>query len=454
MKISSKILIIFGVVTASIVLLLSGLVYFFASQNAYTDFYKRLELRAVLSAKMAFEKHEKNTAAINELRQQFMEKLPAEHEYFLKIDSAGHVINTQLPSLSNDFFGEVMLGKTAFYRDGNRFYAGIYYHQNGVEQIVVTSALNDYGTQFMGNLRNLLLTSFAIKALLLLAIGYIFMRQVLRPVHQLRDSVEDISSRNLHLRLDVKDNKNEIGQLALTFNKMLDRLETSFESQNNFVSNASHELGTPLTAIIGEAELALSRERCVKDYQQSLATILRQAERLDHITKSLLSLAQTGFEGKKIVWEQLRMDELLLHAKATIDLLNPDNKVFIDYSVMPDNEEKLLLKGNAKLLQLALTNIITNACKYSNNQEVQVSLAATDNNIIVFVKDKGIGIPEKDMPYIFDPFFRAGNVGQFKGYGIGLPLARNIINIHNGDIIVHSKENKGTTIQLKFPGLA
>ncbi|MBP1652745.1 MAG: histidine kinase, partial [Bacteroidetes bacterium] len=216
---------------------------------------------------------------------------------------------------------------------------------------------------------------------------------------------------------------------------MLDRLETAFETQNNFVSNASHELGTPLTAIIGEAELALNKQRSDAEYRQSIQVILGEAERLEHITKSLLRLAQTGFGGKGQQRERIRVDELIFSVKDTIDQINPDNKVL----------------GDAQLLHLAFSNIVQNACKYSDNHPVSVALAATDTNIILLIQDQGIGIPASELPFIYDPFFRASNTSGYKGYGIGLPLSRNIIRLHGGNIIVNSQQGKGTEIRITLP---
>ena len=123
----------------------------------------------------------------------------------------------------------------------------------------------------------------------------------------------------------------------------------------------------------------------------------------------------------------------------------------MDISMLPDNPKKLKVQGNEQLLHLAMTNIINNGCKYSNFQQVKVSLGATDNNVYIIIKDSGIGIPDSEMDKIYDPFFRASNTKDYEGYGIGLPLARNIVRIHNGELIVNSKENVGTTVQIRFP---
>ena len=120
-------------------------------------------------------------------------------------------------------------------------------------------------------------------------------------------------------------------------------------------------------------------------------------------------------------------------------------------SLLPENPAKLKVKGNEQLLHLALSNIISNACKYSDYKVVHVSIGASDQNVFVIIKDQGIGIPDSELKYIYDPFFRASNTLKYEGYGIGLPLTRNIIRLHQGEIIVSSIMQQGTTVQINLP---
>jgi signal transduction histidine kinase len=263
--------------------------------------------------------------------------------------------------------------------------------------------------------------------------------------------VNQISSENLNIRLQGSVNDDELGELVKTMNVMLDRLETSFETQNNFISNASHELNTPLTSIIGEADVALARERSAEEYKETLKSILGEAEKLDKKTKALLYLAQTGFNGKAMKFDKVRVDQLIFDVQETVNRISPQNKLEIDFSTFPDSPEKLKVKGNEQLLHLALSNIILNACKYSHNKPVKVSLMHNRQTITIMVKDWGIGIPKNEIQHIYDPFFRASNTGNFEGYGIGLPLTRNIIKMHNGELIVASEENGGTLVEIKLP---
>lgn len=263
--------------------------------------------------------------------------------------------------------------------------------------------------------------------------------------------MENISSENMQMRLPVPQTDDELSTLTHTFNGMLDRLEAAFESQKNFVSNASHELNTPLTSIIGEADVVLSKPRTPQEYQEALTTILEEAEKLNKKTKALLFLAQTGYNGKVVKFDKVRIDQLILDVKETVDKIYPANQVLLDFSLLPENPENLLVKGNEQLLHLAISNVIMNACKYSNNDTVRVSLGASAQQIILVVKDKGIGIPANEIKYIYDPYFRASNTNPFEGYGIGLPITRNVVKMHQGELNVSSVLNQGVAVEIKLP---
>lgn len=454
MKIQVKTALLFTIVTGGIILFLSLAVYFFAGHFTFNDFLKRLELRAKIAARIHFEKDETSTAAFSELRQQYLSALPQEKVYVLAYDSVARKLTHHAGlNLPENFYQSVILqnGKTAFTDIRHVEYAGILYRNGSNQQyLVISSAVNEYGDEVLKNLQKVLITTFIAAVITVFTVGIFFSRRIFAPVREITDRVKDISAHNLHLRLQEGSGKDEITALAQTFNNMLDRLETSFETQNNFVSNASHELRTPLTTIIGEAEIALSKERPEQTYRQSLQVILREAARLQHLTASLLKLAQSGFDGQKQEWGILRMDELLLNVKRTVDEIEPNNRVRI--SLHPPEDERLLcVKGNDHLLNLALSNIVLNGCKYSDNKSVLLSLATSDSRIVIAVVDEGIGIPPAEVKYIFDPFFRASNTNHYEGYGIGLPLTHTIIRLHKGDIKIQSQVGKGTTVVVTLP---
>ncbi|RYD90892.1 MAG: HAMP domain-containing histidine kinase, partial [Sphingobacteriales bacterium] len=238
--------------------------------------------------------------------------------------------------------------------------------------------------------------------------------------------------------------------LAKTFNGMLDRLETSFEIQANFINNASHELKTPITTIIAESEIALLKERTTDEYEQVLLNIHQQASRLGNLTESLLKLTQTGYDGKKQVQDIARIDDLLLDVKASLDRLHPNNRITINLGNIPDDEALLTLPCNRPLLELALGNIISNGVKYSNNDAVFVNLTTAKDQLKITITDIGIGIPPEDIPFLYEPFFRGKEAAKYNGYGLGLPLAMKIIKMHRGELLIQSEPGKGTVVSIVF----
>ncbi|GGE96192.1 Signal transduction histidine kinase [Chishuiella changwenlii] len=424
---------------------LTTYIYYSFSNFEFIDFYKRLETRVNV---ITTEKDKNNE--ISYLLNSSLESLPSEKEYVIPIKD-GNIADKILPE--KVILQTLKNGKYE-YNEGNLFYSSLLYNdKKGESFLIAVSAKNPNYSTHITYLRNLLIISVLFSILLMIFIAQLVYNTLIKPVKKIIKDVNKINYENLYLRLEVLHRKDQdpISELGHTFNGMLNRLETAFETQKNFISNASHELNTPLTSIIGEAELVLSKDRDKKEYEKSLCNILREAENLNNKTKALLFLARTGFDGKTQKFDIVRIDEILLNVKDNLQKINEGYKIRIDFSMLPENPSMLRIRGNEQLLHLAIANIVSNACKYSNNQEVRLALGATNHSIIIIIKDYGIGIPDDDMKYIYDPYFRASNTLNFEGYGIGLPLSRNIIRMHNGELIVQSKENVGTTVQISFP---
>lgn len=454
MKIQTKTTILFTVLTATIFLILNVTVYFFVRSFSNNDFEKRLELRTKISAKLKFEEGQLSTKAFKEMQQLYLEKLPNENAQIFKVEvSDFNSFESPIKELPTKFFRQIIAdsSKTTFYENSFRNYAGILYRDETGYYFVVESATNQYGRKMMQYLLFIKIASLLISTVLIFSVGMYFSKKTFQPIRSVINSVKRISEGNLHIRLKELESSDEIAELTSTFNQMLVRLETAFEMQNNFIGNASHELRTPLTAIVGEADFALAKPRSVEEYQQSLQQIVVQSEKLQQLTKGLLALAQTGFDGKTQLWEIIRVDQLIFDVKDNCDAILPQNNIKIAFDNLPTNEESISIKGNADLLKIAITNIALNACKYSDNKEVKISLCLQLNEVIIKIEDKGIGIPEEELKSIYDPFFRASNTKSYDGFGIGMPLSKNIIHLHTGQISVQSVVNVGTTVQITLP---
>ena len=451
MKTQNKIILLLSSILLSFILVFGGFIYYTFTQYSYQDFHERLHIRAVTTAKIQLEYHREGSY-LKSFKAEYLEKLANEKDYIFALDTLKDfsALSKSL-NVSSTFLNDAIKLKESYFNKNGVFFTGISYTVEGKNYLVIVSAENYYNTHHVVFLRQLLFGAFIISLLLIFFVSYWFSLKITKPLKEIMGDINKIGTDNLYLRLEGNNQNHELGSLILTFNQMLDRLETSFEAQNNFVSNASHELRTPLTTIIAEADLSLSRKRDTKHYEDSLKVILTEAEKLNTKTQALLFLAQTGFKGKELHFETVRIDELLLECKSTIDKIHPNNHVALNFSSLPENPESLLITANPQLLLLAISNIISNGIKYSNNQPVTVKVESVDETIKLTVSDLGIGIPNKELPYIYDPFFRASNTSNFEGYGIGLPLARNIIRIHKGELHVFSNIPMGVIVEIRIP---
>ena len=447
-----KITILLIISISLILFFLGSSVYYFLSNYSYADFYKRLEVSVSVAEKRHFESNHKDAQVLKNIREEHLELLSDEKEYILYCPSETAIKQiAETNSIPINLLNLVYTQKFANFQKDDIFYYGKKRETPKGFYFVIVSAKNYYNSHHLILLRKVLLVGGFISILIIIYLTYLFSKRFFDPIDKIITKVNSISTDNIHLRLDDIKNTDEIKRLTTTFNNLLNRIEIAFETNKNFISNASHEFGTPLTAIIGEADVALLKDRTPVEYKEALQKILKQSERLNKISQSLIFLAQIGYKENKFNYSIIRTDELILQANEIMNQLIPKNNIKIDFELLPENPKKLKVMGNKDLLMLAITNIMTNACKYSSNKPVIVSLASTNNEIVLIIKDQGIGIPESELPFIFDPFFRASNTTAYDGYGIGLPLSQNIIKIHKGELMINSVLHKGVTVQVKLP---
>nr|WP_315221685.1 HAMP domain-containing sensor histidine kinase [uncultured Flavobacterium sp.] len=450
MDIRKKITITYVALSTFSTLLLCIVVFVLFRANNQYYFLKRLEDRAKIVASIHFQKDLEKIKYYRNLKKNGLEELIEEEEFVLRVNSQNSFeYNTNL-NLPNEFYTNILKTGKDFFEVDNKYYLGQIFTESNQKYIVIVGARDRKGKTT---------TVYIVKIMLFGGIGFVFLafflgrflaKRVINPVARITKEVNRISASNLHNRLPEVKNSDEISDLTATFNDMLDRLETSFEIQANFINNASHELKTPITTIIAEAEIMLLKDREVAEYKESLENIYSQASRLGNLTESLLKLTQTGYDGKKQVLDIARIDELLMEVKSDLDKIFPDNRVSIKLNFAPKDSNLLLLPCNKPLLELAINNIITNGVKYSDNNEVFVTLSANQDMIRITINDIGIGIPPEDIPHLYEPFFRGKIATKYIGYGLGLPLASKIIRMHDGELQVQSEENKGTIVTIIF----
>lgn len=290
-----------------------------------------------------------------------------------------------------------------------------------------------------------------VSLVLFFIVGWFFSGRALKPISDVVKKVEDISITSLNLRVLEGNGADEIGRLAKTFNKMLERLETSFGMQKTFIANASHELMTPLTSINGQLEVLMMKDRSAIEYKSALESVLDDIKSLIDLSNRLLLIARTSAEDPVNFNKKLRIDEILWQTQEEITRFNNSYHINISMDNSLTDSDQMIIVGDDSLLKVAVSNLIDNACKYSSDRTVDIKFRHIEKFIEVVFADRGIGIPDKDLQKIFEPFYRGTNTHSISGSGIGLPLVNQIIKNHNGTMKISSQLGKGTSVTILLP---
>jgi two-component system sensor histidine kinase ArlS len=338
-----------------------------------------------------------------------------------------------------------------FFSVGKKEAVAYHYTDNNSRMVVITAAEDQEGKQNLHSLLNILLLSFLIGNIFVLVSGYFFSNGLLLPVQKITRDVAEISAQNLARRIETGTTKDEWYNLSRTLNELLNRLQESFELQRRFISNASHELSTPLTSISSQLEVALQRERDAGEYKKVMRSIYQDVQHMSKLTQSLLEFAKASGNPGGLEIDLVRIDEILLALPADVAKINPAYSVQIYFDDLPEEEDKLLVFGNETLLASAIRNIVVNACKYSQDNKASVHLQLSGHYLLIVVVDKGPGIPQEELKNIFQPFYRVEDNRTAGGFGLGLSLAERFIKIHKGSIEVLSAVGEGTSFTIKLP---
>jgi len=301
----------------------------------------------------------------------------------------------------------------------------------------------------IAQLRNIILV--ALPAVLILAAvgGFLLARKSLAPMVAISDQAEHISAKNLSERLKVTNPEDELGHLAAVFNALLSRLDASFHVMREFTADASHELRTPLTIVQGEADVALSHEHSVSEYQQSLSIIRDQSKRMARIVSDMLSLARADAGERQLSKEDLYLNDLVMESCHTAQALATPKCIQLSCEASED----LVFHGNEELLRRMIFNLIDNAIRYTPaGGSVSVKLTFEPAAAHLVVSDTGIGIPAECVERVFDRFYRVGDARTRTngGSGLGLSIAKLAAESHQGSVELTSEPGRGSTFTVNL----
>lgn len=454
MKIKYKITILFILLVSAILLLVSSFVYYVSSEERLTLFQNKLKGRANNDAQIFSIFKDSSESILRKIDNSSMLHMEdksvvifsEQHEiiYEFYSDAENLTTFTKYHLEQAEKFGE-------YYFKVGDLEALTYLHEDASQKIIVgIAAYDEYGYERLEQLKNVLITTFLLGIFIATFVGLIFTRQLLTPLSTIIHTVRNISANDLNQRITVKDSQDELGLLSKTFNELLDRIQQSFNTQRRFISNASHELSTPLTSMNSQLEVMLQKERSTEEYKTVLRSLQEDILHLRMLTKSLLEMAKAGSQGS-IDLVEVRMDELLFRVIADVHKIDPLFTASFDFGDFPEDEEDLLVFGNPELLYSSFRNLVENACKYSNDHTAKVLMNVKNDSIIVSIQNNGDVIPSTELEQIFQPFYRGEAALNVKGFGLGLSLTQRIIRLHKGLIHVISNQQEGTVFTVNLP---
>lgn len=452
MKIRTKLTIRYTAVTATVFLILMGMIWFLSENNRKNIFFRDLKKEGITKANL-FLQNKVDAATMQSIylnNSEFIDEVEVavyDTDFNLLYHDAKEIDRVKE---TREMIDRIIREKSIEFFEGGYQVVGLLYPFNGKDYVITAAAFDGYGYAKVDALRNILLALWMIGLAILAVVGYFLSRGALSPVSNIVRKVEKITAFNLGERIPVTNGKDELDELAITFNHTLDRLEQSFEAQKMFVSNVSHELRTPMAALIGGLEIALLKERPVDTYRKAIEDALVDADKVVKLSEGLLNLARASYQPEQIKMEEVRLDELLLDARELVLKANNTYKVTLIFDEEADDDAVITVSGNAYLLKTAFVNLMENNCKFSADRTSSVQISFYGEKSILRFSDSGIGIPEEDMEHLFTPFLRGSNRNYAVGNGIGMALVQKIVQLHKGNIRVHSYPGEGTVFVVEL----
>ncbi len=335
----------------------------------------------------------------------------------------------------------------------NNFANYTYLEKQGKRYLIVLATHDSEAASLSRSLIKLITISFLLASLFVFAFGWWLSARWFSPLHRIVEQVENIDTAQLSERMPSAGLKGEWQKMSNAFNGLLARLQNSFDMQGRFISNASHEMSTPLTSVTNQIDVALRKPRENEVYVAVLRSVQADVMHMSALTQQLLQLARTA-RGGALSTEEVRVDELLMELPALLKKVQSTFKVSLHFDELPDDEASCVVNGNAELLSASFKNLGENGCKYATDRIVHISLAFEKNHVLMRFENTYGDFSEADIENIFQPFERGTAATHEQGYGLGLSLTRRIVLLHKGSITARLQPGKIFCVEVILPSAA
>ncbi len=454
MSVRLKITLLFTLLVALILTIVMGTVYYFSYTLRLQTIHTKLTNRAITIGRLLSQTDIFSNQLIQKIDSST--SLGYTSETILAYDYKNKKVydcsdsRARLEPVSSKLLRDARIEGNVYFNLGTNDAIAYHYVDNDSRLVMIAAGEDITGKQNLSRLTNILLLSYLGGLLIACVGGYIFSKQLLRPIRLIADTVNLVSAQNLSQRIKTSVAKDEWNYLSTTVNNLLNRLQDSFDVQRRFISNASHELSTPLTSISNQLEVSLQREREAHDYKKVMESVHHDVIHMSHLIRALLAFAKAAGQPGGIEISPIRIDEILFRLPAAMVKENPKFSVRFAFDELPEKEELLMIFGNDELLFVSFKNLVSNACKYSVDNKAVIKLSAGGGEVVICIVDNGIGISASEIDKIFQPFHRVDETAR-EGFGLGLSLASRIIKLHKGSIQVTSVLNEGSTFTVSLP---
>ncbi|MDQ6530780.1 HAMP domain-containing sensor histidine kinase [Flavobacterium sp. LHD-85] len=431
--------------------LASTVIFILYSNYRKEEFRDRLEIKALSNIKLLVNVKQVDNQLLKIIDQNSINKLYDEKT--LVFDSNYKLIYSSIDDAkinwSIDDLKYLKKNKTFFKQQGDYEVYGVFYDTNDKDFYALISATDDYGKKKLLFLRYTLVISYIFFTCVCWLLTSFMVRKAMNPLHAFHQKIKNINENNLDTRIESKSTKNEIDLIADEFNFMMDRIELSYQRQKEFTAHASHELRTPLSRMTSQIENAIAEPEIQSKNKSFLNSILTDVNHLSELINSLLILSK--IDNRKTDHHEIqRIDEILFSSIEKINKSFPDFVILFEMEESEDLDTALEIKGNKNLLEIALTNILKNACVYSDNKQAKVKISTDHHHLIVSVSNTGETLNEEEQKNLFQPFMRGHNSKGTSGFGLGLRIVQRILILHKANI-TYSIPNINTNLfQLFF----
>jgi len=431
--------------------LASTVIFVLYSNFRKEEFRDRLEIKALSNIKLLVNVKEVDDQLLKMIDQNSINKLYDEKT--LVFDSHYKLIYSSIDDAKITWSIEdlkyLKKHKTFFKQQGNYEVYGVFYDTKDKDFYALISATDEYGKRKLLFLRYTLIASYIFFTFVCWILTSFMVKKAMSPLNLFHQKIKKINENNLDTRIESKSNKNEIDLIANEFNYMMDRIEISYQKQKEFTAHASHELRTPLSRITSKIENTVADSKTTTENKSFLKTILSDVNQLTELINSLLILSKIDDKNHQKN-EVHRMDEILFSAIENLNKSFPDFVILFEMEESDNLDSALEIKGNKNLLEIALSNILKNACVYSDNKQAKVKISTENNYLLITISNTGKTLTENEQKNLFQPFMRGENSKGTSGFGLGLRIVQRILTLHKANITYSVSEENTNSFQLKF----